>query len=65
MGISEEIAKFVADMERAGIAMDHASMPAGVFFTSEQSARLFADKFGKEVVQVNGGWVAMNRPQPN
>ncbi len=65
MGIKEELEKFVAEMEEMGLQMDHASMPAGVFFESEKSAQVFADKFDKDLIQIDGGWVARNQHSSN
>jgi hypothetical protein len=48
MDIKEELEKFVADMKAPGLNMDRASMPAGVFFESEKSARVFSEKFNKD-----------------
>jgi hypothetical protein len=65
MSIKEELERFIADMKAAGLKMDRASMPAGVFFESEKSARVFSEKFNKDLIPIEGGWLAKNRPEPN
>lgn len=36
-------------------------VPDGVLFQSERSARIYADQHDKDVVEVDGGWLARNR----
>lgn len=61
MTTEEQLGKFIKDMERSGIDMNHAATPNGVVFKSEQTARTFAERHAKEVVQIDGGWLAKNR----
>ena len=61
MRTKEQLARFIAELEETGFDLDHAAMSDdGVFFKSEKAARIFSEKYDKELVQI-GGWLAKNR----
>ena len=49
MTTEEQLSRFINDMERSGIDMDHAATAAGVVFKSEKTASIFAERHAKEL----------------
>jgi hypothetical protein len=40
---------------------DHTATAYGVFFSTRERAKLYADAFDKDLVEQDGGWLAKNR----
>jgi hypothetical protein len=66
MGKQDELAKFIRQVEAAGLDVGNGCVVAnGVFSRSLQFARIFSQKHDKDLVRVNGqisGWLARNKP---
>ena len=66
MGKQDELAKFIHQVQAAGLDVGSACVVGnGVFSQSLQFARVFAKKHNKDLVRVNGqisGWLARNKP---
>jgi hypothetical protein len=43
------------------VAEDHETTPEGVIFKSKDRAKTYADLYDKDLVEVNGDWLAKNR----
>ena len=66
MGKRDELAKFISDLKQRGIDVgNNAVHPAGVVFESVQYAKLFAEKFDRDLTRIDGqvsGWLVENNP---
>ena len=65
MGNEEELAKLVRALRESGVDVGNCSIfPDGVFFDTQRSAMIFAEKHDKELVRIEGhvsGWLAKNK----
>ena len=65
MGNEEELAKLVRALRESGVDVGNYSVfPDGVFFDTQRSAMIFAEKHDKELVRIEGhvsGWLARNK----
>lgn len=65
MGTQEELAKLIYKLAEDGIDLGDFSVSAdGVFFRTHRPAEIFAGRYDKELVRVDGwvsGWLAKNK----
>jgi hypothetical protein len=68
MGTQEELAALMYQIRTAGMDVGQCCVVGnGVFFHEHRFARIFSERYDKELLRVDGqvsGWLAKDKPEP-